>query len=55
MIPHFGACSEPVKPNETVVCAFAFGPYVNEETTRWPNLTIVITRMNPDLAVDTAD
>ncbi|HZL04206.1 MAG TPA: site-specific DNA-methyltransferase, partial [Coriobacteriia bacterium] len=38
-----------------VVCAFAFGPYVNEETRQWPNLTILITRMNPDLAMDTAD
>jgi adenine-specific DNA-methyltransferase len=38
-----------------VVCAFAFGPYVNEETKQWPNLTILITRMNPDLAMDTAD
>jgi adenine-specific DNA-methyltransferase len=38
-----------------VVCAFAFGPYVNEETKQWPNLTILVTRMNPDLAMDTAD
>jgi adenine-specific DNA-methyltransferase len=38
-----------------VVCAFAFGPYVSEETKQWPNLTILITRMNPDLAMDTAD
>ena len=38
-----------------VVCAFAFGPYVNEETKQWPNLTILITRMNPDLSMDTAD
>ena len=38
-----------------VVCAFAFGSYVNEETKQWPNLTILITRMNPDLAMDTAD
>ncbi len=38
-----------------VVCAFAFGPYVNEETRQWPNLTILITRMNPDLAMDTVD
>jgi adenine-specific DNA-methyltransferase len=38
-----------------VVCAFAFGPYVNEETRQWSNLTILITRMNPDLAMDTAD
>ena len=38
-----------------VVCAFAFGPYVNEETRQWPSLTILIARMNPDLAMDTAD
>jgi len=38
-----------------VVCAFAFGSYVNEEAKQWPNLTILITRMNPDLAMDTAD
>jgi adenine-specific DNA-methyltransferase len=38
-----------------VVCAFAFDPLVNEETKQWPNLTILITRMNPDLAMDTAD
>jgi adenine-specific DNA-methyltransferase len=38
-----------------VVCAFAFGSYVNEEARQWPNLTILITRMNPDLAMDTAD
>ena len=38
-----------------VVCAFAFGPYVGEEAKQWPNLTILITRMNPDLAMDTAD
>jgi adenine-specific DNA-methyltransferase len=38
-----------------VVCAFAFGAYVGEETRQWPNLTILITRMNPDLAMDTAD
>jgi len=38
-----------------VVCAFAFDPLVGEETRQWPNLTILITRMNPDLAMDTAD
>ena len=38
-----------------VVCAFAFGSYVGEEAKQWPNLTILITRMNPDLAMDTAD
>ena len=38
-----------------VVCAFAFGPYVGEEAKQWGNLTILITRMNPDLAMDTAD
>ncbi len=38
-----------------VVCAFAFDPYVGEEARQWPNLTILITRMNPDLAMDTGD
>jgi adenine-specific DNA-methyltransferase len=38
-----------------VVCAFAFGPYVGEEAKQWGNLAILITRMNPDLAMDTAD
>jgi len=38
-----------------VVCAFAFDPLVGEEARQWPNLTILITRMNPDLAMDTAD
>jgi adenine-specific DNA-methyltransferase len=38
-----------------VVCAFAFGPYVGEEAKQWANLAILITRMNPDLAMDTAD
>jgi len=38
-----------------VVCAFAFGPYVGEEARQWGSLTILITRMNPDLAMDTAD
>jgi adenine-specific DNA-methyltransferase len=38
-----------------VICAFAFDPYVGEEAKQWPNLTILITRMNPDLAMDTAD
>ncbi len=38
-----------------IVCAFAFDPLVGEEARQWPNLTILITRMNPDLAMDTAD
>jgi adenine-specific DNA-methyltransferase len=38
-----------------VVCGFAFDPLVGEEARQWPNLTILITRMNPDLAMDTAD
>jgi adenine-specific DNA-methyltransferase len=38
-----------------VVCGFAFDPLVGEETRQWSNLTILITRMNPDLAMDTAD
>ncbi len=37
------------------VCAFAFDPYVGEEAKQWGNLTILITHMNPDLAMDTAD
>jgi adenine-specific DNA-methyltransferase len=38
-----------------VVCGFAFDPYVGEEAKQWAGLTILITRMNPDLAMDTAD
>jgi adenine-specific DNA-methyltransferase len=38
-----------------IVCGFAFDPYVGEEAKQWAGLTILITRMNPDLAMDTAD
>jgi adenine-specific DNA-methyltransferase len=38
-----------------IVCGFAFDPYVGEEAKQWGSLTILITRMNPDLAMDTAD
>lgn len=31
---------------------FAFDPYAGEEAKQWGNLTILITRMNPDLAID---
>ncbi|MBX3460767.1 MAG: site-specific DNA-methyltransferase [Planctomycetes bacterium] len=34
-----------------VVCGFAFDPAVNEETRRYGKLTVLITRMNPDLAM----
>ena len=38
-----------------VVCGFAFDPYVGEEAKQWGSLPILIARMNPDLAMDTAD
>lgn len=34
-----------------VVCGFAFDPAVNEETRRYGKLNVLITRMNPDLAM----
>jgi len=34
-----------------VVCGFAFDPHVSEEAKRYGKLTILITRMNPDLAM----
>jgi len=34
-----------------VVCGFAFDPHVTEETKRYGKLTILIARMNPDLAM----
>ncbi|MCL2647111.1 MAG: site-specific DNA-methyltransferase [Phycisphaerales bacterium] len=34
-----------------VICGFAFDPHVSEETTRYGNLTVMIVRMNPDLAM----
>jgi adenine-specific DNA-methyltransferase len=34
-----------------VVCGFAFDPHVSEESARYGNLTVLITRMNPDLSM----
>jgi len=34
-----------------IVCGFAFDPHVNEETKRYGALEVLITRMNPDLAM----
>ncbi len=34
-----------------IVCGFAFDPHVSEEVKRYGNLTILPTRMNPDLAM----
>jgi adenine-specific DNA-methyltransferase len=34
-----------------VVCGFAFDPHVAEETKRYGKLTVLATRMNPDLAM----
>ncbi len=34
-----------------IVCGFAFDPHVTEEAKRYGKLTILITRMNPDLAM----
>jgi adenine-specific DNA-methyltransferase len=34
-----------------VVCGFAFDPHVSEEAKRYGKLTVLITRMNPDLAM----
>jgi adenine-specific DNA-methyltransferase len=34
-----------------VVCGFAFDPHVNEEVKRYGTLTVLPTRMNPDLAM----
>jgi len=34
-----------------VVCGFAFDPHVSEEAKRYGNLTVLPTRMNPDLAM----
>jgi adenine-specific DNA-methyltransferase len=34
-----------------VVCGFAFDPAVNEEMKRYGKLAVLITRMNPDLAM----
>lgn len=34
-----------------IVCGFAFDPHVSEEVKRYGNLTILPTRMNPDLSM----
>jgi adenine-specific DNA-methyltransferase len=34
-----------------IVCGFAFDPHVSEETKRYGNLTVLPSRMNPDLAM----
>lgn len=34
-----------------IVCGFAFDPHVSEEATRYGKLQVLITRMNPDLAM----
>lgn len=34
-----------------VICGFAFDPHVSEEAKRYGNLTVLIARMNPDLAM----
>jgi adenine-specific DNA-methyltransferase len=34
-----------------IVCGFAFDPHVTEEAKRYGNLTVLVTRMNPDLAM----
>lgn len=37
--------------NLLVVCGFAFDPHVSEEAKRYGKLTVLMTRMNPDLAM----
>ncbi|HUR32589.1 MAG TPA: hypothetical protein VM032_02270, partial [Vicinamibacterales bacterium] len=34
-----------------VVCGFAFDPHVSEEAKRYGSLTVLVTRMNPDLSM----
>ena len=34
-----------------IVCGFAFDPHVSEEVKRYGRLTVLPTRMNPDLAM----
>jgi adenine-specific DNA-methyltransferase len=34
-----------------IVCGFAFDPHVSEEAKRYGSLTVLVTRMNPDLAM----
>ena len=35
-----------------IVCGFAFDPHVSEEAKRYGKLTVLITRINPDLQMD---
>jgi len=35
-----------------IVCGFAFDPHVSEEAKRYPYLTVLPTRMNPDLGME---
>ena len=34
-----------------IICGFAFDPHVSEEAKRYGNLTVLATRMNPDLSM----
>ncbi len=34
-----------------IVCGFSFDPLVSEEAKQWGKLTVLLTRMNPDLAM----
>ena len=34
-----------------IICGFSFDPHVSEEAKRYGNLTVLIARMNPDLAM----
>jgi adenine-specific DNA-methyltransferase len=34
-----------------LICGFAFDPHVTEEAKRYGNLTVLVTRMNPDLTM----
>lgn len=34
-----------------IICGFAFDPHVSEEAKRYGKLTVLVTRMNPDLAM----
>ncbi|MEO5763788.1 MAG: site-specific DNA-methyltransferase [Casimicrobiaceae bacterium] len=34
-----------------LICGFAFGPHVSEEAKRYGKLNVLVTRMNPDLAM----
>jgi adenine-specific DNA-methyltransferase len=37
-----------------IICGFAFDPLVNEEAKKYGNLTVLISRMNPDLSMGDA-